>query len=133
MIASAQSPGVNGAAAIWRRSGAHIAFKLALAERNRVVDRAALLRALGDHLAHDALSVHLDPDLRRGRMAGNRHDDIAAWREIIKRTLGRSGFLPDVDIGHVGEGRDVETLARDDQLLDRGLAGEMSKQAFCRP
>ncbi|SRR6266404_942557 len=40
-----------------RRLGPHVAFELAFAEGNRLVDRLSLLRALGDHLAHRSLRV----------------------------------------------------------------------------
>src|SRR4051794_19232666 len=37
------------------RLGPHVSFQLAFAERNRLIDRFALLGALRDHLAHDSL------------------------------------------------------------------------------
>jgi hypothetical protein len=50
-LATRRSSGAVIASAV-RRSGPHVAFKLAFAEGNRLVDRPSLLRALGDHLAH---------------------------------------------------------------------------------
>jgi len=109
-----------------------IRFACSLRARARIVDRAALLRTLGYHLAHDALRVHLDPNPRRGRMTGDGHDDIAARREVIERALGRLRLLPHLEIRHAVEWRDIEPLARNDQLLYRVLTGQMEQQALRR-
>src|SRR5436190_22615316 len=64
---------------------AHVAFELLFAESDCLVDRFALLRALGNHLAHCSLRVHLHADPRRRGMAGDGHDNLAARREIVER------------------------------------------------
>src|SRR3954453_5380894 len=112
--------------------GAHEAFELGGSPVHRLLDRAALLRVLGDHLRHRALREHLGADAHRRRSAGNRHDDVALRRVVGNRALGRTLLGPYLEIELLFEGREVEALARLDQLFGLSAFGEIMDQLLRR-
>src|SRR4029077_7344198 len=95
------------------------AFELGLRVVDRRIDRLPFLSALGDHFAHRALRVHLDPDLGRRRIAGDRYDGVGLWREVVERALGRFRSPPDGKVIQPLELRNVVALARIYQPFDR--------------
>src|SRR5438445_246291 len=113
-------------------------FRSAYSLRARVRRRRSLRRpicplgALRNHLAHDALRIHLHTDPRRCRGAGDRDDHLATRREIVQCALGRLGVGPYGGVGELFERRHVEALAALKQLPDRVPRRQIEQQAFRR-
>src|SRR5262249_24761718 len=85
---------------------------------DRLVYRAAGLCALPDHLRHDRLEVHLPGDrCWRGRAGDPRYLVLARW-VVIERALRGSDLLPDLEVMHALERRDVVTETGVDERLD---------------
>src|SRR5436190_5320145 len=111
---------------------AHEPFELGRRPLDRLVDRAAGLRRLADHLGHDRLAVDLHRDLGWRRERGHREDLLAARRVVVERALRRTFLGPGLEVVQLGERRDVVALARRDLLLDRGTLREIHEQALAR-
>jgi hypothetical protein len=78
---------------------AHKTLDFGLGPVHGILDRSLLLCALGYHLGHDRLRVHLSPDVKRRRITGDARDHVVTRRIPIVGSLGRA-FL--------GPGREVE-------------------------
>src|ERR1700732_153936 len=106
----------------------HEAFELGFGEGDRLVDRFAGLRALGNHLADRALCEHLRADPRRRRIAGKQGGHITARRIVVKRSLRRSLIFPGLEVAQLLERWNVDTMAPGDELFDRGARRQMGQQ-----
>ena len=111
---------------------ARVAFQFGSGPAHHLGDRLPALRALGDHLGHDRLDVHLLRDAGGRRREGHPGHLVLARRVVIHGTFGRLDLLPDLEIPHALERRDVVTDARINQLLDVLALQEMREQALAR-
>src|SRR3954468_9376591 len=103
-VVGAACPAAGMTAAKAWPSGTHVAFELPRGPVDRLRDRHAALRALGDQLGLDALHVHLVGDVGRGRRAGYRQRLVVLGRVMEHRTLRRLHLLPDLEVALAGEG-----------------------------
>src|SRR5215471_450731 len=96
---------------------AHKTLDLGLGPVHGLLDRLLLLSALGYHLGHDPLRVHLSPDLKRRRITGDVRDRVVTRRIPIVGALGWAFLRPGREIEPALERRDIEPNAGGNKLF----------------
>src|SRR5450759_2819486 len=79
-------------------SDAHETFEFRGGPADRFVDRLAALGALGDHLGHGRLIVHLVGDPHRCGRSGDRDDLILPRRIVVYGPLGGAFLRPGLEV-----------------------------------
>src|ERR1700720_3356905 len=110
----------------------HKSFEVGLGELDRLVNRFALLRALGDHFADRALREHLRAEACWCRIAGEQGVHVTARRGIVQGACRGFFFFPSPEITQLLEWRNVDAMTSGDELLNRGAGGQIRQEALRR-